>query len=406
MEELFARPQFSGFGPGFFTAASHPPSLHQVHGRRSCILRAAVRQDCPRQPGVYGMVDPAGKLIYVGKARSLRVRLLSYFRPKSRDPRAGRILAQAQTIVWECLPSEFAALLRELELIRRWRPRFNKQGQPHRRRLTYVCLGRRPVPHVFLSAWPANSVLACLGPVPAGDRARSAVRCLNDGLGLRDCPRKQVMIFADQVELFPLHRGAGCIRHEIGTCLGPCVAACSQADYGQRVRAAGAFLEGRDNSLLTALERDMATAAAAQVFERAAVLRDKLEALHWLRERLERLERAREDHTFVYPVRGLDGNEAWYLIHQGRVKAALPAPRSSAAARSATEALDAVFGRPAAANAALAAHEFDGVLLVAAWFRKHPEERARTLTPWQALDLCAAHSPVTSLGPASLPYPQ
>src|ERR1700739_4950098 len=72
---------------------------------------ARIRQDCPRRPGVYGMVDARGEVIYVGKAKSLRARLMSYFRPRSRDPKAGRILEAARRIAWELLPREFAALL-------------------------------------------------------------------------------------------------------------------------------------------------------------------------------------------------------------------------------------------------------------------------------------------------------
>src|SRR5262249_32652426 len=158
-------------------------------------------------------------------------RLLSYFRPNSRDPKAGRILDQTRVLVWETAPSEFAALLRELELIRRWQPRFNVQGQPRRRRRVYVCLGRRPAPYAFLAPRPASTVLAGFGPVPSGERAREAVRRVNDWYGLRDCPQAQEMVFAEQKELFPVLRAAGCLRHEIGTCLGPCAAACTQAAY-------------------------------------------------------------------------------------------------------------------------------------------------------------------------------
>src|ERR1700731_1903084 len=118
------------------------PPLEAIHGHRPSRLREKVRKRCPRKPGVYGMVDATGELIYVGKAKCLRSRLLSYFRPNSRDPKAGRILGQTRTLVWEPAPNEFAALLRELELIRRWRPRCNVQGQPTRYRRTYVCVGR------------------------------------------------------------------------------------------------------------------------------------------------------------------------------------------------------------------------------------------------------------------------
>jgi excinuclease ABC subunit C len=333
------------------------------------------------------MLDEAGKLIYVGKAKSLRARLFSYFRTKSRDPKAGRILRHARTLLWECVSSEFAALLRELELIRRWRPRFNVQGQPHRRRHTYICLGRRPAPHVFLAARPAVNVLACFGPVPGGQKAREAVRRLNDGFALRDCPRTQEMVFADQGELFPEPRTAGCLRYEIGTCLGPCTGACTRAAYAARVGAARAFLEGKDTTLLTALERDMAEASAALAFERAATLRDGLEVIRWLTERLERLRHLRDGQSFVYPVRGVESGEVWYLIHQGRVTASRPAPTRETAGRTAAM-IEALYRRRLPPGAALPGSEVDGVLLVAAWFRRYPGERARVLTPEQALAAC------------------
>src|SRR5205085_2560216 len=129
----------------------------------------------------------------------------------------------------------------------------------------------------------------------------------NDGFALRDCPQKQEMVFADQGEFFPEPRAAGCIRHEIGTCLGPCAAACTRAAYAGRVGAARAFLEGTDAALLAALGRDMAAAAAALAFERAAALRDRLQSLQWLHEHLERLRRLRAGQSFIYPVGGPEG---------------------------------------------------------------------------------------------------
>jgi excinuclease ABC subunit C len=242
---------------------------------------------------------------------------------------------------------------------------------------------------VFLSSRPAANVLACFGPVPAGQRARGAVRRLNDGFGLRDCPQKQEMAFADQGELFPEPRAASCLRHEIGTCLGPCAAACTRAAYAERVGAARSFLEGRDAALLAALERDMASASAALAFERAAALRDRLEVLRWLHGHLERLRDLRDGQSFVYPTSGSEGGEVWYLIHQGRVAASRPPPSPQTATRTAAL-IEALYRRRLPPGAALAGNEVDGVLLVAAWFRKYPEERGRVLAPEQALALCRA----------------
>jgi excinuclease ABC subunit C len=321
------------------------------------------------------MIDANSNLAYVGKAKNLRARLLSYFRPRSRDPKAGAIVREARLLAWEVAPSEFAALLRELELIRRWQPRFNVQGQPRRRRRVYVCLGRRPAPYVFLAVKPPATAHAIYGPIPSGDTARSAVRRLNDWYRLRDCPRAQTMTFADQRELFPLALAPGCLRAEIESCLAPCAAGCSRDDYATQVRAARAFLDGTDATLLVALERDMRGAATEMQFERAAVLRDRWEALHWLNRHLERLREAMA-YSFVYPVTGHDGTQLWYLIRRGRVVAALP--RMTDCKQTAAM-LRAVSTGGGVVPGPLNSSEVDGVLLVAAWFRRHPQEKHRVL---------------------------
>src|SRR5207249_11449013 len=148
-------------------------------------------------------------------------------------------------------------------------------------------------PYAFLGPRVTAGVMAAFGPVPGGRHAREAVRRLNDLYRLRDCPQAQPMRFGDQQELFPVLRAAGCLRHEIGTCLGPCAAACTHAAYEAQLEAARAFLDGRDTSPLESLERDMLAASAALQFERAAALRDRLEPLRWLHRCLERLRGAR-----------------------------------------------------------------------------------------------------------------
>jgi excinuclease ABC subunit C len=386
MEGLFSRRAFKDFGPNdLFPSADVP--LRGVVGARAAQLRIKVRAECPRLPGVYGMVNAVGELIYVGKAKNLRARLLSYFRPRSRDPKAGRVVHQARVLVWEPATSEFAALLRELELIRRWQPRFNVQGQPARRRRWYVCVGRRPAPYIHLSARPGSKEVACYGPVPASRRAREAVRHLNDLFRLRDCPQSQEMVFADQRELFPVVRAAGCIRHEIGTCLGPCAAACSQRDYAEQVRFARAFLEGRDTRVLNKIERQMTDASRRMDFERAAALRDKLYVLRWLSERLEFMRRARVKHSFVYPIVGHDGAVVWYLIHQAQVRAAIPVPSDLATKASAAELIESIYRRRGSLGQP-PSQAIDGILLVVSWFRRHPEERCRAIPPRQAMTSC------------------
>ncbi len=388
MKSLYSRLTFTGFGPHSLMSGGAGPPLEAIHGHRPSRLREKVRRRGPRKPGVYGMVDAGGELLYVGKAKCLRSRLLSYFRPNSRDPKAGRIIENTFVIAWELAASEFAALLRELELIRRWQPRFNVHGQPRRRQRVYVCLGRKPAPYVFTSARPPRTARHVFGPVPGGDKVREAVRRVNDWFQLRDCPQAQEMVFADQSELFPLERAPGCIRHEIGQCLGPCAAACSRGTYAAAARNAAAFLEGRDAVPLASIERDMNAASVALQFERAAALRDKLAVLQWLTDHLTRLREAARQ-SFVYAVPSADGPDLWYAIHGGRVRAVLPAPQDNEARRRARAMIEAIYPKKAGAADSLSLDEIDGVLLVASWFRRHSAERQRQMTPAAALTLCS-----------------
>jgi excinuclease ABC subunit C len=373
---LFNPPPFVDFGPFSLHCGPRKPILDQVHGHRPAVLRAGLRERCPRQPGVYGMIDIHGELVYVGKAKNLRSRLLTYFRPKSRDSKAAGIISQARRIVWEPGPDEFAALHRELELIRRWRPRCNVQGQPRSWQHTFVCLGRPPAPHVFLSHRPPASCLASFGPIQSGRKAGEALRRLNDLFQLRDCPQAQDMIFADQTDLFPLERAAGCIRHAVGTCLGPCAGFCSHGDYAAKVAAARAFLEGIDLSPLGRLDDAMKEAARQQQFERAAVLRDKLAPLMWLDRQLERMRQAEAMSAVVYPVQGHDTVTRWYLLFGGRAVAAVQAWRRRAMPWACPNTV-ARLARLAEGQgrAGRPGDWLAGITLLAAWFRRYPRER-------------------------------
>jgi len=385
---LFPTGAFAGFGSHRLYPWSEAVAVHRVQARPKMSLRALVRQQCPHHPGVYGMIDGEGELTYVGKAKSLRARLLGYFRPRGRDRRVRHILSAARALTWEFAPSEFAALLRELELIRQWRPRCNIQGQPRLYRRAFVCLGKRPAPYIYLARRPPAGAVGCFGPVFPGPRLREAIRRLNDSFRLRDCPQPQEMIFANESELFPVIRAAGCIRHEIGTCLGPCAAACTEPAYEEAVCAARAFLDGSDRSLLDKLQRDEQAAAGALDFERAAALRDQRTSLDWLVRHLERVRQAQDKHTFVYPVAGHGGRDLWYLIRRGWVVAALPTPRLPEEHRAAALQIEKTFAAAEPWNQAAGVDQIDTVLLVDAWFRKRPEERKRCITPAKALEQC------------------
>ncbi len=374
MNGLFRGEPFRQFGPCAFDPTDLLRPTHSVRGQRPRTLRAGVRRHCPALPGIYGMIDPNGELIYVGKAKSLRARLLSYFRPRSRDRKAERIILDTARLDWEVAPNEFSALLRELELIRRFQPHYNVQGMPRRRRRCFIVVGRRPAPYAYVVTKPPRKSLGCFGPLPGLQRTRDAVRRLNDWYRLRDCPQSQKMIFSDQPELFPLERTPGCLRHDIGNCLAPCAAACSRKEYDSHVQALLDFLQGKDATPLEQLEREMNEAAAEQQFERAALLRDRLDALQWLFLHLDRVRQART-LSFAYPVQGHDGSTLWYLIRQGVVRGAVRSLEDEASV------VQSLFRTEA--NGPPSLDEIDGVLLVASWFRKHRTERQRIVkTHW------------------------
>ena len=385
MSRLFQDGTFNSFGDSAVLTSDTQSPLAQAEGNKPVPeLRAQIRLLAPNRPGVYGMLDRNGQLIYVGKAKSLRIRLQSYFRRQGRPRKAGRIIAHARRIVWEVAPSEFASLLRELELIRRWRPRFNIQGQPLRRRLTFVCLGRAPAPYLFLARNISSRVQTAFGPITASKQAQEAVRRLNDWFQLRDCPQPQEMIFPDQGELFPGVRPAGCLRLEIGTCLGPCTGTCTRRDYQQQARRARDFLAGNDVTPLDAMHAEMQAAAETQQFERAAALRDRWAAVNWLAERLQRVRKAQREMSFIYPVVGFDGSTAWYLIHGARVIAVVAAPHNPATRKLARDKINAIYRHRAEL---LDTYEHaDSMMVVMQWFRKHPAERERCLSPDDARD--------------------
>ena len=206
------------------------------------------------------MIDCRGRLIYVGKAKNLRTRLLSYFRESSRDPKAGKIIQHTRVLVWEQTGDEFAALLRELELIQTLRPRFNVLGVPGLQRHHYLCVGKSPAPYVYITNTPTGKELGVYGPLVSRGQLGGCRPPTQRLVQLRDCPQTVLLAFADQRELFPEDRSPKCLRFELGTCRGPCVAACSRKEYGAGVRGAKAFLDGRDRTILAKLKEMMEAA--------------------------------------------------------------------------------------------------------------------------------------------------
>ena len=368
--------------PALSSTKRPPTSDEQI-----ALMRAAVRERAEDRPGIYRMISADGEVVYVGKSKRVRSRLLSYFRCAFPEEKGGRILREAHTIDWEYTPSEFAALLTELRTIKRLRPRFNVQMKRDARHYAFIKVSKGAAPKLLVVRGAGSEDGGIYyGPFQGAQRIGEAVRELNDALGLRDCPLDQKMYFSDQQDLFgmPL-RTPGCIRHEIRKCLGPCIGACSVNEYTERVALARAFLDGADDGPIERLRQQMRESSDRLEFERAGALRDKLRRLEALREQFGRLRFAVETLSFVYTVRGVDGDKRLYLIRRGRVRAEVAAPRSSRDRRQVRELVDSIFSPPERDSSSIPTHEIDELLLLSSWFRRFPNELDRTRVPAHVL---------------------
>lgn len=376
------------------SVAGQLPALIEVPARRTtrtkrreptsdaqlAVMRSLVRESAADRPGIYRMLSSTGEVLYVGKSKRVRTRLLSYFRCSYPEEKGARILREAESIDWEYTPSEFAALLRELRLIKTYRPRLNVAMKRDGLHYAFIKVTRGAAPKLTVVRGPsADDASVYYGPFVGAQRMEEALRELSDVLMLRDCKSDMKMHFSDQVELFQLTpRTPGCIRHEIGKCLGPCVGGCSTSEYQERVAMARAFLDGSNDGPIEVLRQKMEEASANLLFERAAAYRDKLNRLEVLREQFGRLRFAVEKLSFVYTVPGHEGEDRVYVVKRGVVRAELEKPRSTWQRGKLKKLVEDIFGDHEKPSSVVPTHEIDELLLLSSWFRRFPKEMGRT----------------------------
>src|SRR5579862_8326498 len=152
------------------------------------VMRDHVKANAIDRPGVYRMIAGGGEVVYVGKSKRLRSRLLSYFRAAFPADKGARILREAESIEWEYTPSEFSALLVELRHIKSHRPRFNVMMKNDDRNYCFIKITRGVAPKLAVVRGPGHEEGgAYYGPFQGAVRVNEALCELNDVLGLRDC---------------------------------------------------------------------------------------------------------------------------------------------------------------------------------------------------------------------------
>ncbi len=225
-------------------------------------------QDFPTDPGVYLMKNAQGKVIYVGKAISLRARLSSYFRGDPGHPKTRALVARVAAVDVLVTGTEKEALLLEASLIKKHRPRYNIVLRDDKSHILFKLDKTHQFPKIAFTRRVVRDGSTYFGPFTSAQAARKTWRELGRLFPLRKCRDTS---FKNRVR--------PCLYHFIGQCLAPCVGNVSPEDYDVLVRRVEAFLSGRSGDVLKRVEREMLEASDALNFERAAELRDLLSAM-------------------------------------------------------------------------------------------------------------------------------
>ncbi len=230
---------------------------------------AEQRRSLPDEPGVYTFRDRDGEVLYVGKARSIRKRVGGHFSGKTRTRAMTEQVAAIEFFVTE---TEADALLAEQQFIKRYRPRFNIRLRDDK---SYPYIGislDEEFPRVYFTRERHRSARLYFGPYSNAKRTRETLELLGKLFQYRTCDGPE-----------PGRRsGVPCLDYYIKRCQAPCVGYIDREEYRRNIDAIAGFLSGRYRDVERDLERKMDEAAAAEEFERAAVYRDRLDAVRSL----------------------------------------------------------------------------------------------------------------------------
>ena len=222
----------------------------------------------PPAPGVYRMIDAKGEVLYVGKAKSIKKRIVSYARPTGHTARIMRMIAATSTIEFVSTRTETEALLLEANLIKRLRPRFNVLMRDDKS-FPYILITAGETPPMIAKHRGARSKPGdYYGPFASAQAVHRTITALERAFLIRSC--------SDTVYE---SRTRPCLLHQIKRCSAPCTGEISHGDYAELVREAKSFLSGKSRAVKEELAADMEAASNALDFERAAVYRDRLAAL-------------------------------------------------------------------------------------------------------------------------------
>src|SRR5215468_9269245 len=259
---------------------------------RAVIMRDA--KTAPGGPGVYRMIDKSGDVLYVGKAKSIRKRILSYTRPTGYDPRIERMIAATAALEFVSTTTETEALLLEANLIKRLRPRFNVLLRDDKSFPFILITDDHWAPQILKHRGARTRPGRYYGPFASVWAVNRTINALQRAFLLRSCS-----------DPFFESRTRPCLLFQIKRCSAPCTKEIDFPDYSALVREANEFLSGRSKKVQDQLADEMEKASVALDYERAAIYRDRLAALS-----------AIQSHQGVNP-RGVEEADVFAVYQQG-----------------------------------------------------------------------------------------
>ena len=222
----------------------------------------------PDRPGVYLMRDENGEIIYVGKAKSLRKRVSSYFRHTHASPRLNKLVETIRDISTMRTETEIEALILENRLIKLYQPFFNVDLKMNER-YAYIKITAEKHPRIIVTRVKMDDGAVYIGPYVRVSEVRALLRLVERYLPLRSC---------GGAEAKP-QNGRPCMKYSLGRCLAPCCGLCTENEYRDRVADVALLLQGHGAELVERLRKRMDKAAREMKFEEAAHLRDTIRAI-------------------------------------------------------------------------------------------------------------------------------
>lgn len=219
-------------------------------------------------PGVYRMLDAEARVLYVGKARALKKRVSNYAKPTGHSARIARMISETASMMFLTTRTETEALLLEQNLIKQLKPRYNVLLRDDKSFPFILISKEHRYPQLKKHRGRRGERGSYFGPFASGEAVNRTLNQLQKVFLLRNCSDA---VFEN--------RTRPCLMHQIKRCAAPCVGLVSEADYDALVKDAERFLEGRSTHIQAELARQMQAASDAMEFERAAALRDRIQAL-------------------------------------------------------------------------------------------------------------------------------